>query len=1303
MISVSPDTLRRFRRRLTNLSSRNRSLVLSSLPVSQFLDLHETDFLLNKPSFSLIADLIGRKASISVCEVLDARLERSNEVSRKLRRIDRTARFIEEERGTEDLYVGWPFVRGTFVNGTVVHGPLLFFAVSIEQRGKYWTLMRRGDESAFLNPTFLLAYGQFNQIKLPDEILEKDITDFDRDSLVFRTQLYEWLRDSPLEINFNSDLFTNQLQAFDKQNAKSLAQLERTGELKLCPEAVLGIFPQAGSYLVPDYDALIEEEGKERQEGEAELPVRSFLALPEKNIHTPLPLDASQEAALRTVRTGQSLVVQGPPGTGKSQLIANLMADAAAAGKRVLLVCQKRAALDVVQARLHQVGMGPFLALIHDFQDDRRAVFTQIAAQIDQIDAYRQQNNDLNTVLLERDFDRECRRIDEAVAELQDFKDALFDDATFGLSAKELYLSSDPDAPVIPVDDVYQQFRYDQVESFTRRLGNLAAYQHRLGMAHLWAGRMSFASFTTADQSRIDKTITDWAQMRNDANQKIANRLGQSCTLTDLQSWQQQTTELTALLTRPDLSQLWPLVLILRSTSNHVALTQPETRLTELAKAWDENLALPGPECSLPTAELRTFRELLISALNARPSWVQWNWWLLTNTGKAKVHSVAQANSLSMTNADLQTLAQKVDKRIRLEGILFDAGPLLSGLPLPEAPKSLRLVLQARHLINQLTKLTLLTALPTSCWQNREQFLKVVDELLALSHTVNKQRTDSHRYLTNEQTQQIWDDNNVVDSLLQSLRRDFDLLLEADRLEADFSELEKLIVIRLKSTSANTWASVFSNAIYLAWLDHIEQQHPQLRMVSSLRMTQTEQQLQDSVQKKQFLSREILLTKLREQTYRNLTFNRLNNAVTYRDLSHQTTKKRNIWPMRKLMSAFSDEVFKLIPCWLASPETVSAVFPLRKELFDLVIFDEASQCFAEQGLPAMARAKQVVVTGDNQQLRPSDLYRTRLDDETDEEVPAVEVESILQLAAQFMPQVSLTEHYRSRSLDLITFSNQHFYQNRLELLPYFADANQLNPAIQYKHVDGIWQQNKNMAEAEAVLQILDQIADELPGRSVGIVTFNQPQQQLILDKLEERNIDTYSDGGLPLLVKNIENVQGDERDVIIFSIGYAPDERGKLTMQFGSLNQQGGENRLNVAVTRARERVYIVTSIWPDQLRVDDVANEGLRLLKAYLQYALNVSAGKFHPTPAIVNNLPVHLLLKHQLVKKHPNWHPELPFADLTVKFNDLYQSLILTDDDAYYQQTPKQAHAYLPVSLQRRQWRFNRMWSREFWRKQP
>ena len=215
--------------------------------------------------------------------------------------------------------------------------------------------------------------------------------------------------------------------------------------------------------------------------------------------------------------------------------------------------------------------------------------------------------------------------------------------------------------------------------------------------------------------------------------------------------------------------------------------------------------------------------------------------------------------------------------------------------------------------------------------------------------------------------------------------------------------------------------------------------------------------------------------------------------------------------------------------------------------------------------------------------------------------------------------------------------------------------------------------------------------------SIGVVTFNFYQQQAIQEALEKEQI-TAKD----LFVKNIENVQGDERDIIIFSMGYAPDEKGRLSMQFGSLNAQGGENRLNVAVTRAREKVYFITSLWPSQLITESTANEGPKLLKSYLQYALDVSEGKYQPKPLPTDRFRASWLLKDQLLKSGENLGRELPFGDITIKQEEVYKGLVLTDDDLYHRsKSSKEPHAYLPLLLRQKHWPFSRVYSREYWAK--
>jgi hypothetical protein len=397
---------------------------------------------------------------------------------------------------------------------------------------------------------------------------------------------------------------------------------------------------------------------------------------------------------------------------------------------------------------------------------------------------------------------------------------------------------------------------------------------------------------------------------------------------------------------------------------------------------------------------------------------------------------------------------------------------------------------------------------------------------------------------------------------------------------------------------------------------------------------------------------------------------------------------------------------------MASPEAVSAIFPME-QIFDLVIFDEASQCYSERGIPAMYRGRQIVIAGDSKQLRPNDLYQIRWEDDPDEiesESPeadlALEVDSLLELSAPFLMNVQLQGHYRSKSLDLIDFSNKHFYEGKLSMLPdkKIADINE--PAIHYIKVDGTWENNSNQVEAEKVAELVSEITQKTPGLSIGVVTFNARQQNLIMDVLEQKFTDESKVLSNSVFVKNIENVQGDERDIIIFSTAYAKDPNGRLVMQFGSLNAEGGENRLNVAVTRAREQVYIVSSISPNQLKVEDTKNEGPKLLKSYLEYALEVSNGNYRPQQPADTSHSEDWYLKSRLregvfgLQGDIDFNNEMPFADLSIKQGEKYIGLLMTDDDLYYQSPSiKEAHVYLPHTFNMKNWKHKEVFSREFW----
>ena len=336
--------LKSYIKRLTNLTSRNKSLLLLKDSTDSFIDINQMDNVIGKKAYDIVNELIAEKKTIFICDEIDPRYEKINEISKRLRRISRTEKFIEQERGSEDLYVGYPFVQGKLLDGTVIRCPLLFFPVTLKLEKQKWLLVKRESESISFNRSFLLAYSYFNNTKISDEFLEKTFEDFNKDSLVFRTELYEFLKESPLILNFNQELFSDTLQNFDKLLKSELDISEKNGELILKQQAVLGIFPQAGSFLVPDYEFLIENsvnllsevaieyeptlEPKNLSEiFETKAKIVDLNTIKEEKIMAPFSMDASQELAIRKINAGHSMVIQGPPGTGKSQLICNLIGE----------------------------------------------------------------------------------------------------------------------------------------------------------------------------------------------------------------------------------------------------------------------------------------------------------------------------------------------------------------------------------------------------------------------------------------------------------------------------------------------------------------------------------------------------------------------------------------------------------------------------------------------------------------------------------------------------------------------------------------------------------------------------------------------------------------------------------------------------------------------------------------------------------------------------------------------------------------------------------------------------------------
>ncbi len=339
-------------------------------------------------------------------------------------------------------------------------------------------------------------------------------------------------------------------------------------------------------------------------------------------------------------------------------------------------------------------------------------------------------------------------------------------------------------------------------------------------------------------------------------------------------------------------------------------------------------------------------------------------------------------------------------------------------------------------------------------------------------------------------------------------------------------------------------------------------------------------------------------------------------------LRREFQKKKNQMPIRKLMGIVGDEIKKIKPVFMMSPLSIATYIEPGKMTFDLVVFDEASQVRPVEAFGALLRANQVVVVGDSHQLPPTNFFdtmTTKFEGLTDEDYDFSNMESILSLLlAKNIPQRTLNWHYRSRHKSLIMISNQEFYNNSLCLFP-SVDDRDINEGLVFRYLPNTaYQRGKsrsNPKEAKEVIKAVMEHAAKYPHLSLGVVSFSMAQADEIYNEFEKarkrndsKEIENYfhMHETEPFFIKNLENVQGDERDVIFISVGYGHDETGNLTMDFGPLNKDGGERRLNVLITRARTKTEIFSNITGYDINLAKTNSKGVMALKKYLDYAQN-------------------------------------------------------------------------------------------------
>jgi very-short-patch-repair endonuclease len=1120
-----------FRQRLLNLDTRNQSLFLRRIVRKRAFDLLGADGEVREeptgaaevrepvaapeapplPAAKGIAPKQRQKLWESIIQgsgrvllVPDSDVSpEADDARASLKELNRFATALFDEKGLQETYVGLCWVEGFLDPTTFVRGPLVLVPCALEQartgRAQGWYLAFDEEQPAEINTALAAAIAKLRGTVIGPEAAEKLEEALEgigetRTGAALHAALCGFA--TSLDLPFDAAPFDE--AAIAPVHRKDVESRERSRP-RLRSHAVLGIFPQASSALFADFEEMIARAATgEIDQGIVDNLVEAAAddagsaegvdldAVPDERINSVLPSDPSQDAVIVKAKEAECLVVRGPPGTGKSQVIVNLMADALSRGERVLVCCQKRAALDVVDRRLREAGLGDAAFLVHDGERDRAALYKKLGGL-------------LQTAAAPPDAAAESRRlagrIDGLVRELKEVAEPTWKDI-HGVKLFRLYARAKPGYKPRGVADGVVALDDNGLRDACDRIRRAQEGALRFDKGPL-ARRKSWADVGPLDRQEIGRCID------------------------------------------------------------------------ELLKIEDPCLRPPDPPwIARARALLPSYREL------------QHRWY--------------------------------------------------------------RFLLPRWHAASRFIGDNGLDKLPQGQWDGALERGERAFALVAKLGRFFDERS-------------IWEGRGNLHEQRAAADAHFAAVQEYDRSKQQMPEGERAVLAAcLENLGTEDWAGHVFEEATLRWIDEAERQFPALKGDPLARYERLRGELAAAlVEKRRAVAKEIAGKVRHHQT--SPTFppgaevhpNR-KAGTDWNRLAYELGKKRRIKPLRALMRELAWPLRQIAPCWLASPEVVSEVFPLERGLFDLVIFDEASQLDLERGLPVLYRAKRAVIAGDEQQMPPTHWFEASRDEEEGaEEEPelaeAQRADSLLVAAKRIYGFDYLSWHYRSRYQELIEYSNHAFYDGALQVAAN-TDRATARAAIEWIRVPGTWEKQTNPVEVarcvDLLRDLLVQDRDAGRSRSLGVITFNAKQMDAVKDEVERRREEDADFAALwgaaesralddRPFVKNLENVQGDERDVIVLSVGYGPSPDGVFRKQFGVLNYEGGENFLNVSVTRARERVIVVCSFDPEHLAVETSANIGPVRFKQYLLYAKSVGARQPEETRRILADVNPDLLVR--------------------------------------------------------------------------
>ncbi|GAA1511079.1 hypothetical protein BJ978_001560 [Agromyces terreus] len=931
----------------------------------------------------------------------------------------------------------------------------------------------------------------------------------------------------------------------------------------------------------------------------------------------PVPADASQLEAVADAVGGRTFVLEGPPGTGKSQTITNLLARSLAAGRRVLFVAEKRAALDVVKKRLESVGLGDFSLDLHDKSARPAAVRAQVKRALDLVvraDAAALHANAEAAEASRRSLARYATRLHESNA------------AGMSLySARTSQLAADPEIEALEVSTGLvasaEETAFAEVRDVLRRLPETADLA-RPSALHPWG------FVDERPPGRVDARAVHTAARNLDT--AIDAALGAGFGLADL-----------GRAGSPDLIDGWAQLAraprhpvdtldALQSPAWQEYLDELERRATGFARpTWLAEVK--------PTVLERDVDAIHAAALAADAS----GFFGRTKRRRAVLAQFADQLVGDPSSIKLKTLSDLTGRIVATNAQLVELRGMITKVPVPLIERTWNVLLQAD--VDALTlrlgwvrfaARTLDGPSNAHVAQLRQYFASTSAgsgeaELAGLAATWRELLTtaavtphDAVTWAGDVDFLSRWCSTRAARNLTTSepvtLVRWLELVRHIEPLRRLGLDSARNAILA-GDVPAEDAALAFDKGVALASIAERED----ATALNAFDITAHNKTIQRFTASTHAVRAE-LPRAIPAELLAGRTFATTSTSGQIGGLRRQLDRQRGGLSVRSMLEQYGDIITQVMPCTLMSPESVARFIPARSDLFDIVVFDEASQIRVADAVGAMGRGASVVVVGDSRQMPPTSFADTgtNLDDETAQTPETVvDEESILTECVQAqVPSKWLSWHYRSQDESLIAFSNHHYYENRLSSFPAPIGSGARDTVdghgISLVRVDGHFERTgkgktlrTNRVEAEAIVDDVRRRFWASPEvtPSLGVITFNAPQRDLVENLLRDSDDDRIRqalDEPDGLFVKNLENVQGDERDCILFSVAFSVNSNGILPLNFGPLSRAGGERRLNVAVTRARRQVVLYASFDPETLRAEQTGSIGIKHLKAYLEMA---------------------------------------------------------------------------------------------------